>query len=66
MVSGGSATVRRILIFDDHPDSLRLLFGRSGKAHPDRAAEGAKNASELIVASLLAVIAIVAVFWPLL
>jgi hypothetical protein len=29
-------TIQRILIFDDHPDSLRLVFGRRASPRADR------------------------------
>jgi hypothetical protein len=31
----GGKTIRRILIFDNHPDSLRLVFGRRLNADVD-------------------------------
>jgi hypothetical protein len=31
----GRKTIRRILIFDNHPDSLRLVFGRRLNADVD-------------------------------
>jgi len=58
--------IRRILIFDNHPDSLRLVFGR--RPLPDVDVSGPQRVSwrELIIVSILAIAALVGMFWPLL
>jgi hypothetical protein len=58
--------IRRILIFDNHPDSLRLVFGR--RPHPDVNLSGPQRASswELIIVSIVTLAGLVGMFWPLL
>src|ERR1700730_9975073 len=58
--------IRRILIFDNHPDSLRLVFGR--RPDPDVDLSGAQPARswEVIIVSILTIGALVGMFWPLL
>jgi len=57
--------IRRILIFDDHPDSLRLVFGRRVNPHAHLSAPPPANSWELILVSMLTMGALVAMFWPL-
>ncbi|HWY51763.1 MAG TPA: hypothetical protein VNW72_09790 [Chthoniobacterales bacterium] len=58
--------IRRILIFDNHPDSLRLVFGR--RPHPDVDLSAAQRVSlwELIIVSILTIAGLIGMFWPLL
>jgi hypothetical protein len=58
--------IRRILIFDNHPDSLRLVFGR--RSHPDVDLSRSQRVSswELIIVSIVTIGALVGMFWPLL
>jgi hypothetical protein len=58
--------IRRLLIFDNHPDSLRLGFGRRGNADVDLSAPPRASSSELIIVSLLTLAALVGMFWPIL
>jgi hypothetical protein len=58
--------IRHILIFDNHPDSLRLVFGRRGNADVDLSAPPRASSSELIIVSLLTLAALVGMFWPIL
>jgi hypothetical protein len=64
--SAGRANVRRILVFDNHPESLRLVFPR----HPGGLADDQNSESakwwEIVGASFLMVAALLGVFWPLL
>jgi hypothetical protein len=66
-VTGGSIkTVRRILIFDDHPDSIRLILGGSARRNV-RCPHGRWSTLRvLILPSIAALTALVAMFWPLL
>jgi hypothetical protein len=57
-------TVRHILIFDDHPDSLRLVFGRRGASHvrlsdPQRSTSWGVALLWILVVGLM-----MAMFWP--
>ncbi|MEY2440278.1 MAG: hypothetical protein QOI34_1663 [Verrucomicrobiota bacterium] len=57
--------IRRILIFDNHPDSLRLVYG--GGTNLDRDLSSPERASlwELILAATLTFGALMGIFWPL-
>jgi hypothetical protein len=57
--------IPRILIFDDHPDSLRLVFGRRVNPRAHLSAPRPASSWELILVSLLTAGALVAMFWPL-
>jgi len=57
--------IQHILIFDDHPDSLRLVFGRRVNPHVHLSAPPPASLWELILVSMLTMGALVAVFWPL-
>jgi hypothetical protein len=57
--------VRRILIFDNHPDSLRLVFGRRANRHVDLSVRPRASSWELVLVSMLAMGALIGMFWPL-
>jgi hypothetical protein len=57
--------VRRILIFDDHPDSLRLVFGRRANPQIELSVPSRASSWELILVSVLTMGALIGVFWPL-
>jgi hypothetical protein len=63
--TGTHKKIRRILIFDDHPDSLRLVF--EGDANPDGDLSVPEPVSswELILVSILTMGALIGMFWPL-
>jgi hypothetical protein len=66
-VTGGSIkTVRRILIFDDHPDSLRLIIGGSASRNVRRTSGGWATLRIFIPPGIAALTALIAMFWPLL
>jgi hypothetical protein len=58
--------IRRILIFDDHPDSLRLIFGRRHHPYLDLSRRQRISLWELLIVSLLLIAGLVGMFWPLL
>ena len=60
----GCKTIRRILIFDNHPDSLRLL-SRLHVRPDDLAATRRAHPVYLIFALLLMLALSIAMFWPL-
>lgn len=61
----GDRTIRRILIFDNHPDSVRLVFGHRLDADVDFIAP--KVTTRYIIPALIPVFAIVlATLWLLL
>jgi hypothetical protein len=64
--NGTQKKLRRILIFDDHPDSLRLVFGHRANPHVDPSAPERVSSLELILVSILMIGGLVGMFWPLL
>jgi len=64
--NGTEKKLRRILIFDDHPDSLRLVFERGANPHVDHSAPERVSSLELILVSILTMVAFLGMFWPLL
>ena len=58
-LSEGAAPIRRVLIFDDHPATIRLL----DELDP---AQKRKDKLALVVFSALIVLLMLAMFWPLL
>jgi hypothetical protein len=58
-LSEGAAPIRRILIFDDHPGTIRLL-------DDVYLARKRKNKLPLVGCSILIILLILAMFWPLL
>src|SRR5437868_6193645 len=62
--SGAGKNVQHILIFDDHPDSLRLVFGEPENPRVDRAVPR-RLASWVVLFSILTLGLLAAMFWPL-
>jgi hypothetical protein len=56
--------MRNILIFDDHPDSLRLVFGSPQPTH--LSASQPMIWWELALASILTTGALIGMLWPIL
>jgi hypothetical protein len=57
--------IRRILIFDNHPDSLRLVFGRRPLPDVDLIRSKRVGSWELILVSIVTIAGLVGIFWPL-
>jgi len=57
--------IRRILIFDNHPDSLRLVFGEHANPYVDLAVPHRVSSWELIIVSILTIGGLFGMFWPL-
>jgi hypothetical protein len=64
--SGTNKKIRQILIFDNHPDTLRLIFGRRPDPHVDLPVSPRVSSWELIIVCLLTVVGLIGMFWPLL
>lgn len=64
--TGKCERLRSVLIFDDHPDSLRLVFGGGVNPHGDLSAPQTVNSWELLLVSILTMGALIGMFWPLL
>ena len=63
--SGTDKNIRRVLIFDNHPDSLRLVFEGGAISHYDLPKSRHVSSWELIVVSILTIGGLVGMFWPL-
>jgi hypothetical protein len=57
--------MQRILIFDNHPDSLRLVCRAGAKSHGDLSVLQPVSSWELILVSILTMGALIGMFWPL-
>jgi hypothetical protein len=64
--TGRKKNIRRILIFDDHPDSLRLVFGRSASSQLDLSESQPVRWWKLALVSLLTMVVLLTMFAPLL
>jgi len=58
--------IRRILIFDNHPDSLRLVFGRRPHSDVDLSPPQRVSSWELIIVLTVTIAGLVGMFWPIL
>jgi len=58
--------IRRVLIFDNHPESLRLVFGHRPNRNIDLSRPAQVISWELILVSILAVAGLAGMFWQLL
>ncbi len=63
--TGTHKNIRRILIFDDHPDSLRLVLEGGANPHGDLSLPHRVSSWELILVSILTIGALLGMFWPL-
>src|SRR2546421_1680094 len=57
--NGADKKIRRILIFDNHPETLRLIFARRPDPHVDLAASQRISSRELIIVCLLTVVGLI-------
>ena len=64
-VSSGGKTIRRILIFDNHPESLRLLCRRRPRPDVDLVAARRAGPAHLMFGLLLMLALSIGMFWPL-
>jgi hypothetical protein len=58
--------IQRVLMFDNHPDTIRLLFGSRANRHVDLAASERVSFWDLTLVSVLIMSALIGMFWPLL
>jgi hypothetical protein len=63
--SGTDKKIRRVLIFDNHPDSLRLVFEGGAISHHELPKSRHVSSWELIIVSILIIGGLVGMFWPL-
>lgn len=64
--NGAGQKIRRILIFDNHPESLRLVFGHRLHHDVDLSRPERVSSWELIIVCLLTVVGLIGMFWPIL
>src|SRR5438128_646425 len=58
--------IEQVLVFDDHPESLRLAFREIRNSHVDLPRAHRATSFDLIVVSILTLLVLVGMFWPLL
>jgi hypothetical protein len=63
--TGEHKKIRRVLIFDNHPDSLRLVLQASAKPHGNLSVSRRVSSWELVLVSVLTMGALIGMFWPL-
>ena len=63
--TGTRKKIRRILIFNNHPDSLRLVFGHRTNQHVHLSAPPRASSRDAVLVSLLALGLLILMFWPL-
>jgi hypothetical protein len=56
--------IQRVLIFDNHPDSLRLVFGGRPYSFVDLSRPQRISLWELLIVSILVIAGLVGIFWP--
>ena len=64
-VSSGGKTIRRILIFDNHPETLRLLYRQRPSPDVDLVAARRAGPAHLMFGLLLMLALSIGMFWPL-
>jgi hypothetical protein len=64
--NGPDKKVREILIFDNHPDTIRLISRTRPDPYVDLTRSPRVSSKELIIVCLLIVVGLIAMFWPLL
>jgi hypothetical protein len=57
--------IHRILIFDDHPESLRLIFARPVNCRAYRSVPEIAGSRNLILSGIAILTALIATFWIL-
>jgi len=62
--SAEGRSVQHILIFDDHPESLRLVFGRAS-AEIDLPRPSGARLWPLVLLSIVVISSLIAMLWPL-
>ena len=63
--NAAGSKIRRILIFDNHPDSLRLVFGERANPYVNLSVPQRVSSWELVFVSILTMSALFGMFWPL-
>jgi hypothetical protein len=65
LTTGAHKKIRRILIFDNHPDSLRMVFEGGANPPGDLSVPQHVSSWEPILVSILTIGALIGMVWPL-
>jgi hypothetical protein len=63
--NGPVKSVQHIVMFDDHPDSLRIIFGPPANSRTDNAIDDGGSLREFILPGIAILVALTAMFLPL-
>jgi hypothetical protein len=63
--NGAGRKIRRVLIFDNHPDSLRLAWAERANPGVDLSVPQRVTPWTLVLISILILVALIGMFWPL-
>ena len=63
VTAGPATTVQHILMFDDHPDSLRIIFGPPANSRTDD--DEGSSLREFILPGIAILVALIVMFSPL-
>jgi hypothetical protein len=58
-------SVQHILMFDDHPDSLRIIFGPPANSQADDATDNGGSLREFVLPGIAILVGLTAMFLPL-
>jgi hypothetical protein len=64
--NGPVKIVRRILMFDDHPDSLRLILGSSADPQPYSGSGNRDILWDFVLPGIAILVGVIAILWLLL
>jgi hypothetical protein len=65
VADGPVKSVQQILLFDDHPDSLRMIFGGPANWNADDADDDGFSFREFVVPGVAILVGLIAMFLPL-
>ena len=63
--NGPVKSVQHIVMFDDHPDSLRIIFGPPPNSQTDDATDDGGSLREFVLPGIAILVALTAMFLPL-
>jgi hypothetical protein len=63
--NGPVKSVQHIVLFDDHPDSLRIIFGPSANSQTGDATDDGSSLREFVLPGIAILVAVIAMFLPL-
>jgi hypothetical protein len=63
--NGPARSVQHIVMFDDHPDSLRIIFGPPANSQTDDATDDGGSLREFLLPGIAILVGLTAMFLPL-